>query len=156
MTTLETRQFHKIFERIRNYNRIVIIGYPKSGKSMLFKKLTKKLDYQDLITKDDHGYTFVQTDVYKDEYEYKEQLYRIIEDLQVAGRFIVEGIQGYRLLRKIEENKMSEIQPDLIILCETDRPVDPRHVAQRKGLDKIWNDYKQIVNKIPDFIIYKN
>lgn len=141
----------ELLRLIPNHDRIIIVGYPKSGKSTLFHEIKENI-------KNDCDYTFIQTDDYIEKYPYKEQLYKIIEDLQSSPRqwFIVEGIQSYRLLRKIEEMELFDLKPDLVITCKTNRPMSEKHVNQSKGLDTVWNKYRKIIMDEPDYIVYEN
>lgn len=79
---------------------VLIIGPPSSGKTYLSGKLNG-----------DH--TIIHTDDYA-RYGYKESLYKLLEDIKkVTGNTIVEGVQGYRLLRKGAQLRC--YYPDLVI-----------------------------------------
>jgi cytidylate kinase len=88
---------------IKNKN-ILIIGPPASGKTTLAKKLHEVNGYHKLLHSDDYM-----------RYGYKQALYELIKDLQglFPYKTIVEGIQGYRLLRKGAE--LGVYFPDLVI-----------------------------------------
>src|SRR5690606_18231688 len=70
---------------------VLIIGYPGSGKTHLFN----------LIPKTDHK--FIRTDDYIS-FGFEQSLYECLKDItdiQSTGRnTFIEGVQGYRLLRK--------------------------------------------------------
>jgi len=137
-----------MIETIFKHNRIIIIGYPKSGKTTLFKTLSS---YDESKT-----YYLLQTDDYIGKHSYKQTLYEIIEDLKGKKKYIVEGIQGYRLLRKISELNLLDMKPDLIINCITDRPIQQKHLKQIKGLNTIWNQYLSIERDLPKIIESRN
>ena len=133
---------------LNSFKKILIIGYPNSGKTTLFLKLSK------IDTNSDRYY--YHTDDYK-KYEYKEQLYILMDELKGVENWIVEGIQGYRLLRKYAELEDPEYRPDLIIICESEtRTPDPKHDRMCKGLDKIWEDYNDLEKNLPDIVYYIN
>ena len=130
------------------YNKILIIGYPNSGKTTLFETL-RKIDMNS-----DRFY--LHTDDFK-QYEYREQLYLIIDELNGHKNYLIEGIQGYRLLRKYIQMLKAELRPDLIIVCESEsRTPDPKHDRMCKGLDKIWEDYCDLEKNLPDIVHYIN
>lgn len=128
-------------KEIFKYNRIIIIGYPKSGKSTLFNKITSRTESKD--------YYLLQTDDYIKNYSYEDALYKIIEDLKGENKYIVEGIQGYRLLRKICQLNLVDMKPELIINCKTDRPIQEKHIRQIKGLETIWRQYQALEKEPP-------
>jgi hypothetical protein len=133
---------------LEDNNKILIIGYPNSGKTTLFEML------RNIDEKPDRFY--LHTDDFK-EYEYKEQLYMIIDELDGHDSYIIEGIQGYRLLRKYVELEKAELKPDLIVICESEtRTPDPKHDRMCKGLDKIWEDYNDLEKNLPNIIYYIN
>lgn len=67
---------------------VVIIGCPASGKTYLANKLASP------------AHTIIHTDDYM-KHGYQEALYVMINDLKhIEGNVIIEGVQGYRLLRK--------------------------------------------------------
>ena len=68
---------------------IIIIGSPASGKTTLSLKLLEK------------GFKIIHTDDYM-QYGFKDSLYKLLEDIQKLNlkNIVIEGILGYRLLRK--------------------------------------------------------
>lgn len=123
--------------------RVVVVGHPKSGKTT----------FADSI----EGAKIIHSDDYLS-WGYVNGLYRLIDDIE-AGRWgdewILEGVLGYRFLRKIEEEGL-DIRPDLIVVCETSRPVEEKHLAQIKGLTKIWNDYSSRVREPIPIMTHRN
>ena len=133
---------------LKDNTKILIIGYPNSGKSTLFETL-RKID-------ENGARIFLQTDDFK-KYEYREQLYMIIDELDGHKNWIVEGIQGYRLLRKYIQMLKAELKPDQIIICESQTRVpDEKHDRMCKGLDTIWEDYNDLEKDLPDITYYIN
>lgn len=136
---------------------IVIIGVPASGKTTLGRILAS-LTGQQLVSTDDympHGY--------------KESLYAMMDDLrQITAPVIVEGIQGYRLLRKGVET--GEFFPDVVIelkvtpeqverVYRRERQADklPKLPAFVKMHDTILSSYKAMENdRPPEWIEVQN
>lgn len=124
--------------------KVVVVGHPKSGKTTFAWSIKDAV----VINSDEylsHGYV--------------DALYFLIDDL-VDGRYgrewVLEGVLGYRFLRKIEETNTTSIRPDLIVVCETNRVVDEKHVGQIKGLEKIWNDYRGSLREEIPVVVYRN
>lgn len=136
---------------IKNKN-VLIIGPPASGKTTLASKLHEQNPLHQLIHSDDymvHGY--------------KEALYVMMADIRKgyfpqAKASIIEGVQGYRLLRKGVE--LETYYPDLVIELQVSRErqaqiyADERDASKLKylqGFDKmhqkILNDYFELVGE---------
>ena len=82
---------------------ILIIGPPAGGKTFLSNKF-----------KELHDFTIIHTDDYRD-LGFKESLYGLIEDIKKHDfkNLIIEGILGYRLLRK--GIQLDCYKPDIVI-----------------------------------------
>jgi hypothetical protein len=92
---------------------VLIIGGPASGKSYVAGLLAKAKNH-----------TVIHTDDYAD-HGYKEALYVLLKDIKrTIGPTIIEGVQGYRLLRKGVEYGC--YYPDVVIELE----VSPERVLQ--------------------------
>lgn len=92
-----------VIAEIKNKN-VLIIGCPASGKTYLASKLAG----------DSH--TVIHTDDFIDK-GYKDSLYAILDHIKtINGNSIVEGVQGYRLLRKGVE--FNCYYPDIVIELE--------------------------------------
>lgn len=123
------------------YDKILIIGYPGMGKTTLFEEMADMDEFSEHFK--------LHTDYYKD-YDYKEQLYMIIDDINWREKWLVEGIQGYRLLRKYIQTEDYDLKPTAIIVCESSTRVpDSKHDRMIKGLDKIWEDYCDLEKDLP-------
>lgn len=123
------------------HDKVVIIGFAKSGKTTFANKLKKCPELKD--------HKFFHTDVYGERHGHVPALYALIEELNVrsqAGdqKWIIEGVMGVRLLRKIEQKNLKVHRPDLIVEMRTQRPPNPKHMFLNKGVWKIWNDYLDI------------
>ena len=132
---------------------VAIIGCPASGKTTLARRLAERT-----------GTRLVETDSYLG-YEYKAALYEMIErDLMpFNGAVIVEGVQGYRLLRKgVEGWEGWHFYPDIVIeLKVTDEQVERVYHTERKGKkvgsltafnkmhDTILGKYRAMENRRP-------
>lgn len=128
---------------------VLVIGYPGSGKTHLVN----------LIPKTDHK--FIRTDDYIS-FGFEQSLYECLKDItdiQSTGRStFVEGVQGYRLLRKGLQTET--YFPDIVIevkrnwnkieeLYRTERGVDKLKGAtsMAKSCDKILNEYLSMPNE---------
>lgn len=128
---------------------VLVIGYPGSGKTHLVS----------LIPKTDHK--FIRTDDYIS-FGFEQSLYECLKDItdiQSTGRnTFVEGVQGYRLLRKGLQT--GTYFPDVVIevkrdwakieeLYRTERGIDKLKGAtsMSKSCDKILNEYLSMPNE---------
>lgn len=125
------------------FDRVVVIGLAATGKSWLVDNVLPP------------GYKVFHTDDYITD-DFENDLYTLMDAIRrhKGSRVCVEGIQGYRLLRKLAQRKMK--QPDLVIKCVT--PLDIRRARYKERgkkfpsgqdamLTKVWMDY---INEIRD------
>lgn len=70
---------------------------------------------------------------------------KLIELSQRETKYIIEGVQGYRTLRKGLTEK--SYKPDIIIKVMTNRQVEKKHETIRKALDTIYLDCQDMVRK---------
>jgi hypothetical protein len=138
-------------------SNVVIIGKPASGKTYSSKLLKHDNPKHHVIHTDDYG-----------KFGFKEGLYRLLMDLpRVKQPYIVEGILGYRLLRKGVE--LDVFYPDMVIeLIIPDILMFRTYSAERPDKDvsylksfnaacqTILNDYKTMVNNKPPQWIHLN
>jgi len=140
------------------FNTIVILGYTKTGKLPIARKIAQELDRPLFIS---------------DEYlELKDPLDAFINDVtwhqRRGNQIIVEGTLCFRLLRKGLE--LSNFNTDLIIKTkcndetikhfyriDSEESKINRALAFNKGLNTIWDEYRGILqtktyNEIPKFI----
>lgn len=128
---------------------IVIIGPPASGKTTLAKSISEST-----------GTGVVSTDDYM-EHGYKDSLYVMLDDLaELTEPKIIEGMQGYRLLRKGVE--LDCFYPDIVIeLTVTQEHVErvyrteriasklPKLAAFNKMHQTILESYRAMENPNP-------
>ncbi len=103
------------------HKKILIVGYPRAGK-------TKYSESFDGVTHTDNYMKF----------GFKEQIYEILEDIKDKDEWIIEGIQGIRLFRKMLQR--NESLPDLVVWIKPQYPADEKHIGTRKMLDTVWKD----------------
>lgn len=135
----------RLLNALEEKKRILIIGYPGGGKSPLFNKLVDTGDFSDFF--------MAQSDDYK-EYGFVKSLYVLMDDLEDEEKYLVEGILGYRLLRKIAQRNLTDMKPDIIIKCTRNRPPLDKHKRMRKALDTTWRGYVEIEKELPPVITY--
>ena len=131
---------------IKNKN-VLIIGSPASGKTTFANELSKNNPHK-VFHADDYM-----------EHGYKQALYVMMEDIKACQSCtIIEGIQGYRLLRKGVE--LNVYYPDLVIEMQITKEKqaeiyanerDPSKLKYLRGFDgmhqKILNDYFTMVGE---------
>lgn len=133
---------------------VVIIGYPCAGKSYLVDKIESK------------SHTIIRTDDYI-HYGFKASLYKIMEDIDsINGNWIVEGVMGYRLIRKLDE--LIKPCPNIVIEVVTsednlrkeykNREVDiEKQLSFRKSLDTtIMKYHSNKQYETPTWYVYEN
>ena len=134
---------------------VLIIGCPESGKTYLlnqFKTTHKKFHTDDYMR-----------------FGYEQSMYQVLEDIKKSTeKTLVEGIQGYRLLRKGVQ--LDCYYPDIVIqLIISEQQMfntyrnerDEKKIKYLKGFnkmhDKIINDYFMLENKSkPEWIKVSN
>lgn len=138
----------QLIDLCNKHNTIVICGFTKTGKITIAQKLAKELNRKLFISDD---YQFVKPE---------ESLYVFMEDILHEYRkgtpIIVEGILCFRLLRK--GIQLGNFFPELILKTKCNEETiryfyekdGEGHKANRaisfnKGLDKIWNDYLDLL-----------
>jgi hypothetical protein len=132
---------------------VVIVGYTKTGKYPIAKKLADELN-RPLFVSDDFGYN---------DYDDK-GLYAFMDAIQPLYTqnipIIIEGILCFRLLRK--GIQMNNFYPDLIIrtICDDNTIAHfykkdgeankiKRALSFNKGLNTIFNEYLDMVGQNP-------
>lgn len=127
----------------RRDKTIVVLGFTCSGKTTLCSRMF------------DSCYHIMHTDDYIAKYGFEDSLYEIMEDEKrlTRERLVIEGVQGYRLLRKWAQQRSGSA--DLVITCVAPLDVRAQRYAERnngkeltsgfdKALSKIWMDWRTI------------
>lgn len=131
---------------------ILIIGSPASGKTFLSDKMESM------------GFKVIHTDDYI-QYGYVNSLYNLLKDIDEADlkNTVIEGVLGYRLLRKGTD--LGTYRPDFVI--ELKPPIDvilSRYKTERdaskiksvmsmiKANETVLNQYHQTVKNKPEWI----
>lgn len=153
-----------------NENIIVVVGLPASGKTFVANELIEQYAKR--------AYKLYRTDDYID-WGFEESLYKLRDDLRrdLSPRKIIEGVQGYRLLRKGLE--LGDFNPDVVIVVVASMAIrndryKKRPTSKGKGINrgfdstltKIWNDYLKLLGvademtlgdwKKPRFVIFNS
>ncbi len=101
--------------------KILIVGYPKVGKSNYSER------FENVI----HTDSYIKLD-------FKKQIYQVLEDIQDKDKWVIEGIQGIRLFRKMLQ--LNQNLPDKVIYLRPKYPPDENHKSTRKMLDTVCED----------------
>ena len=133
---VEEVQEVQVFENLPDIIRktVVIIGHPQSGKTTYSAKLKEKFPY----------HTYISCDDFKN-FPYDEALYELKKAINktTAKHLVIEGILGYRLLRKGLQYK--DFNPEMVIRI-TRAGIDYGDKTSKmqsfcKQLDTIWAEY---------------
>lgn len=133
-----------IAKAVQKAKRVVIIGYPASGKTTLANMLKAHCQHRVFHSDGDYSYGPGMSDL------------ALLEVEAEAGPVIFEGVLGYRLLRKCVTAEGCTWRPDLIIeVCCSEATRAHRYAIERpdkkyssiapfcKGLDsclRAWNE----------------
>lgn len=110
-------------EKGRLADKIIIVGYPYTGKTRFANHF--------------FGDQVIHTDDYID-FGWDKCVDFIVEKVRLEEKWIIEGVQGFRIMRRMLQ--IDRIIPDLVVYLDPLRDALERHIAMRKGLDKIWHD----------------
>lgn len=142
-------KYSQLFDYPLSGKTIVVIGSPASGKTTLGKALAAK-----------YGQKLIHADDYM-QHGYKEALYVMLADLiEIDEPVIVEGMQGYRLLRKgvelgnfypdvVIELQVTEAQVERVYRSERQAEKLPKLSAFNKMHQTILKSYKALENPHP-------
>lgn len=140
---------------------IVIIGKPASGKTYIATLIAQR-----------YGQHLISTDNYIDS-GFEQSLYELIEDIKPRTvPIVVEGMLGYRLLRKGLQEPETQFQPQIVIEVEitTKRQQeiyhnqrDPKKLKYMQSFAKscmtVYNEYHRLLESAefkPVFITVEN
>jgi uridine kinase len=151
----------ELIDYCSQFKTITVLGYTKTGKITIAKKLSQELNY--LLFISDH-----YININNREQSLYDMMDHIIPYYNSNQPLIIEGILGFRLLRK--GLQLNNFHTDLIIKTKCNNETIKhfykmdreeykinRALSFNKGLDKIWNEYRDLLlhnnlNKIPKFI----
>jgi hypothetical protein len=145
-----------------NEKTIMVVGLPATGKSFLTDVIESRFKGSKRPAKIYHTDDYIK-------HGFEESLYVMMGDLKkdISPIKLIEGIQGYRLLRKGLE--LESFYPDLVIVTVADRATRQKRYLERKktlnrgfdaSLEKIWGDYianlghPNHAGRQPRFVIY--
>lgn len=135
---------------LKQSRAVVIVGLPGSGKTTFAEECSKYWTGE-----------IVHTDEYTELYGYGPSLYNLLDDLDsnAQDRILVEGVLGYRLLRKIAQKIFSGLRvgfkPDLVITVYRSKEQrestmvmrgKTSYAAMDKALRTIWAQYRDFVD----------
>jgi len=95
----------ELIEICRNANYVIIYGHTKSGKSLLTKLISEKLENRKYIFSDWYKHLGFKQNMYA--------ILRLISNNNTKEKMIIEGIQMSRLLRKGVQ--LNNFYPDVVI-----------------------------------------
>lgn len=137
--------------------KVLIIGFPASGKTTLSELLKLKSEEHEVMHSDDYM-----------KFGFVESLYELMKDLEKTEKpTIVEGVIGYRLLRKGVE--LDSYYPDIVIELNVNEETIKRRYLERdpqkikgalsmcKSSLKILSDYRHMPKKkVPMWVDINN
>lgn len=150
-----------LVNKCRSFSTIVIIGYTKTGKHPIAKKLASDLNYPLFVSDNYINASNRQQSLY-------DMMDHILPYYNQQIPFIVEGVLCFRLLRK--GIQLNNFIPDLIIKTKcNDKTIEhfykkdkeehkiKRALSFNKGLNTIWDEYLNLLRnnsflKKPNFI----
>jgi len=129
---------------------VIIIGCPGSGKTYFANKIN------------DIHHSLIHTDDYI-KHGFVNSMYEALNDvIKCNNNTIVEGVQGYRLLR--HGARSNTYNPDIVFelvisndtlieLYDSKRDYDKLEFVMKmnRANDKVLRDYKSIVNNLPEW-----
>jgi adenylate kinase family enzyme len=139
---------------------IVIIGYPGHGKTYVYNKIYNNKTHYGINTDSFMSFGFEQS-LY--------EIFNSLEHYYQYGKlpYIIEGVQGYRFLRKSME--LDKFKPDIVIQVQASKKRqvdvyskerDPKKLKSMKsfemGLEKTLNDYLLKKEESVQFITFNN
>lgn len=130
-------------EILAAHPRVVMIGYPGVGKTALAK------EHND-------GRLLIHLDDLYQKYGHDETPREALKLLAGVDRYLVEGVQGFRLLRYALRNDLfSGCREPLscIVLVESKFKPEKKHLALIKGLATIWLEASAFLGDVPVFEI---
>jgi len=146
MTKIKLEEILKIDFVRKN---VLIIGSPASGKTWLIEQIKEVAPY--------HNY--IATDDYIKDNTFKGALYAMMDDIKTFhddGKLtVVEGVNGYRLLRKgVQEDTY---YPDIVIECKTSQKnIEARYEGDEKKLKGVFGMMKGNATILAEYLEFPN
>lgn len=138
-------------EQLPTIGNIVVIGYAATGKTTLVNQLSLRARVWHTDDYLVHGH--------------EQSLYVLMDDLAQDKHSLrlVEGVLGYRLLRKGAQ--LGTFHADAIVICECPKDIRYSRISLRAknvqatfnqdaGLAKIYNDYLELTQDLPKIYYY--
>lgn len=152
MNTTTTKEAD-VLRAIQAATFIVVVGGAATGKTTLTK------DVECFHTDDYMRYAFD-----KSLYVLIEDIVKVVKREPSDKKIIVEGVQGFRLLRKIWQQNWKR-KPDLVIHCVADVPTRTQRLLKRGSnprqsiafdgmLLKVWKDWQALVKQPLNTVYY--
>ena len=108
---------------LQRYNRIAIVGGPRTGKTTLSKKFEGQWDV-------------ICTDAWK-HLPWHLQPVKITEACQGSERFVLEGVQAARVLRR-------GLEVDLVVFLDAPHvPLSGKQESMTKGIKTIFSQWRE-------------
>ena len=112
------------------FDRVVICGGPKSGKTHLCRDLKRRV---------------IHTDDYADAYEWEELPWALLSAVRGEDRWVMEGVQAARALRK-------GLEADAVIYLDGSvKELKPRQEGLRKSVAQWFTDRHDEHPDVPTF-----
>lgn len=141
---MQTSSFIEISEAVKASQRVVVIGYPASGKTTLARQIKRFCEHRVFHADFEYQFGAGQSDA-------------ALAEVQAESRPLVfEGVLGYRLLRKCVTSEGCEWRPDLVIeVACSEKTRAERYAKERpekkyasigpfcKGLDACLSAWKE-------------
>jgi adenylate kinase family enzyme len=133
------------FTELSEHNKIVILGYPRSGKTTI----SDEMQLDPAFTE----YAFFHADdVFDEGLDNEQSLLTLVAALIDVEKYVAEGCLCFRLLRKIEELHLDELRPSCIVFVQG--KILERYERFVKGLSKIWGDFVKLADKNGSYFKY--
>jgi len=127
-----TQSLEELFQRLAQHSKIVVLGFPRSGKTTLVEEMETT---GDLFL----DYKFVYSDDFWTEDNYEDALISLFAAIDGVEKYVAEGVLCFRLLRKVEQLRLDNLRPTCIVFTKSQQSETGTPFA--RGLDKIWGDF---------------
>ena len=132
-------KYEELLEKVKDCNRIVIVGRPGTGKTTLANNLFIKTDHRNLL----------HTDEFLKETTHTELPKFINGQLEPLASYIVEGTTTARMLKY-------GLEPDAVIVLNNDLPILPKHKGITTGVIRSFDTWRERNPDAPVFYVWMN